>query len=568
MKIEEIRALDKENQLTMKMRHEYERKSVNKIKSKVWQSFSLVFDKRTDKLIKNYVRCHKCSNFCAYNGETTSKLLKHKCKDHGQPTINDFISNSSKISAHFSKNEITAIRDAAVEFIVKDIRPFYAVEGDGLQSLIKTIAKISRNHPNLSDTDIERLIPSRKVVRSRVDDKGIEAHEMIKTDLARAIETTGGFCCMIDLYSDRYKCNSYLGIVAKLNIIEENEIHQREYVLNLDTVKCDKKTGEEIRRELIRVLAKFDLTEKHMIENITWITDRGGNIRVALEDCERLNCFAHLINNLVEHMCKKIEPVNTLITNAASLVRYLKKSGLSIQDFKTALQSYCETRWNTVYYLLSSIVKNYNSILDVLARKEIITPTSNAIAKLTRLSKPDLTTIADFLETFTLISVNVQGSKFATLHTVWPFFNKIEKHLAPNPVDSANVKLMKAKGLEYISKNLNAFRPKMIHKVAVFLHPAAKQLNCASEQDREQIIEHVRRMLPNNEIERVVSEVSNRNLSESNRSRSLNASTSFFEEFINRTNESSDDLPLQLEPNDTSNEINNYIGLEVSIVSR
>lgn len=447
MKIDEILVLDKANQLTMKTKHEYEDKNANKIKSKVWQSFFLIIDKTSDKLIKNYVRCQKCSKFCAYNGETTSKLLKHKCRNLAQPTIQSFLSPPLK-SAQFSKSEIDTIRDAAAEFVVKDIRPFYAVEGQGLRNLIKSINNVSRKHQNLSDADIEYLIPSRKVVRNHVDDKAIKAQEIIKKDLARAIDTTGGFCCMIDLYTDRLKSNSYLGMVANLNFIEGEEIHKRRYVINLDLMNYDKKTNEEVRQDLIRVMSKFDLTEKDMIENITWITDRGGNIRVALEKCERLNCFAHLINNLVEYMCKKITYVKDLVSNAASLVRYLKKSGLSLKEIRNSLQSYCETRWNTVYYLLSCIVNNYTSILNVLARKETITPSSNATDKLTCLSKSDMVTIAEFLKLFTSISVHVQGDKYETLHTVWPYFHTIDKYLALSQHDSPIVKLMKAKGQE------------------------------------------------------------------------------------------------------------------------
>lgn len=151
------------------------------------------------------------------------------------------------------------------------------------------------------------------------------------------------------------------------------------------------------------------------------------------------------------------------------------------------------------------------------------------------------------------------------LHTVWPFFNTIEKHLALNTLDSPNVASMKAKGREYFRKNLSDFQPEMIHKVAVFLHPGLKQLHCALEHEREEIIEHVKSMLPNSEIEQVISEVPNRNLNEPNRSGSLNESISFFEEFIHRTNERSD---FKLQSNDTSNEINNYIRLEVSMVSQ
>lgn len=183
------------------------------------------------------MKCLKCTKFMPYNGVTTSKLLSHNCQNDKQPKINNFLTTAR--SVNFSKQEIDEIKEAASEFVVNEIRPFYAVEGQGLRKFLRTIVKISKRHPNLNEADIDRLLPSRKVVQRHVFNKSIKMKELIKNDFKRAIESVGGFCCTIDIYSDKYKCNSYLGMTAKLNIINGEEIEQKEYIVTKFTSKCN-----------------------------------------------------------------------------------------------------------------------------------------------------------------------------------------------------------------------------------------------------------------------------------------------------------------------------------------
>lgn len=488
-----------------------------------------------------------------YNGTTTSKLLSHACQIDKQPRINDFLSSSTSNAspASFSREEIDEIREAASQFVVNDIRPFYAVEGEGLRNFLKAIVKVSKRHPNMSEADIDRLLPSRRVIKRYVYNKSIEMKKIIKNDFKRAIESVGGFCVTLDLYSDKYKCNNYLGITAKMNILSGDEIEQKEYVINLDAIYSTKKTGQVVREEIIKVLNQFDLTENHMRENITWITDREGNIRVALEKCVRINCFAHLLNNVVEHMCKEIVTVKKLVSDAASLVRYLKKAGLTNQNLSGALQSYCETRWNTVFYLFRSIIINYNSIFTILSEREKLKP--SVTDKLTCLPKTDLAAIADFLELFSEITVHVQGEKYETIHTVWPYFHAIEKHLVLSHFDSPIVRLMKIKGREYITLNITKFCPTMVHRKAVFLHPALKHLNCGTEMEKEEIINHMKSLIPNDVGRNITTNV------ESIETATRKRSTLIFGDFLKP--------PIQdIESNTSSNEVERYVAFETFTV--
>lgn len=120
------------------------------------------------------------------------------------------------------------------------------------------------------------------------------------------------------------------------------------------------KTADVLYDEIKEQLNSFNVTEIDLIEKVTFITDRGTNIKSALESrgVNRLSCFAHLVNNLVGKMCK-VNIVKQQITYAARLFKYMKISGLNVQ-LKRTLKSFCTTRWNTVYDLFKSVYENYS----------------------------------------------------------------------------------------------------------------------------------------------------------------------------------------------------------------
>lgn len=94
------------------------------------------------------------------------------------------------------------------------------------------------------------------------------------------------------------------------------------------------------------------------------------NIRYAMSDEEILQflCYCHLINNLVCKMLQ-IEDVKNIISKASELVKYVKTAGLCAQ-LETTLKAHCSTRWNSVFVMFDSIIKNYLKILQILGDKQ------------------------------------------------------------------------------------------------------------------------------------------------------------------------------------------------------
>lgn len=188
-----------------------------------WLSLSRVFGKHSCSFSRKGIIKRFEISLSPQNARNLWAIMALQRRDSGDTNAKKF-----KLSYHFwqvveriYRNMICidAVRDAATEFIVRDIRPFYALEGEGLQNLLKTMIHVGKKYPRLALDYIKRLIPSRFTMRRHTDKKTIDAIKMIKTDLAKSIQSVGGFSCTLDLYSHRYRCNTYLCITARLNII-------------------------------------------------------------------------------------------------------------------------------------------------------------------------------------------------------------------------------------------------------------------------------------------------------------------------------------------------------------
>lgn len=466
-----------------------EQRSKRRHSSDVWEKFKII--KYNDLCVPNFVFCTKCEAFCSYNGSTTTRLIAHKCiVDVNQNSIDNiegFEVEPKKPKIKFTQDDLKIVRNAASKFIVKDLRPFYAIEGEGLISLIQSILKVSQNYPNIGPNDLTTLLPSRNTLRSHVENSVKQIKEKIKNELQKALKFPGEFSISVDLWKDNYRGNTYAGIISHLNIEENKRFIRKSFVCCVKEVPELTKTNMCIKTHIENVFESYGVPPETFKKRVKRISDRGKNVLIALtkEGETRLNCYAHLINNLVGCMCK-IDSVSQIVKNASALVKFMKSSGANSQLPHT-LKSYVTTRWNTVYYLLKSINQNYDEIHGLLTQKEIETKQHKYRIKLTCINQCDISVIINFLEIFTKLTLQLEGQKKITLHNVWPSFDLIKSHLSDdmqNEEESDILLDMKKKGREYFTTNLGDFLPHDEHKLACFLHPLMKGLSFAGIADK------------------------------------------------------------------------------------
>ena len=155
-----------------------------------------------------------------------------------------------------------------------------------------------------------------------------------------------------------------------------------------------KKTGDNIKAAISSALE--DLGINIASDQITFTTDRGSNMIAALRSEERLDCVAHILNTVQRNAfdAKKgcLAEITELLSAVKGLVRYFKKTGLQTLLPK-ALQQSCDSRWNSIYFMLDSVAGQYDEIQLVLLQHA-----SQELRRLVAVDRELLTELLPFLK--------------------------------------------------------------------------------------------------------------------------------------------------------------------------
>lgn len=180
--------------------------------------------------------------------------------------------------------------------------------------------------------------------------------------ISAAVSKWGG-AISIDGWLDKTKKTSFFGMTA--HFIEEypDRFELNDRILCTREMDAETKDGPYIKSQIKEHLKSFNLYSFR--KNFVFVSDRGTNMVSALKHFESLHCFAHMLNNTVQHM---LELMNEDLTPVKALVKYFKVTGLNCELDET-LKSYVKTRWNSVYYMLKSVIQNWDRIQDILISK-------------------------------------------------------------------------------------------------------------------------------------------------------------------------------------------------------
>lgn len=459
--------------------------------SNVWEIFHLIFIKESGRQVPSVNWCTSCREVVfnlAHDGGT-NYLRRHKC--HKSHQITSYMPPKKKQKLNETYDNL--LRNACVDFVAKDIRPFKAIEGSGLKELLGAVSEITKKYPMITKDDLNRFLPTERTVRKDLNERALMIRKYISQLFLLAIANVGGFSCTTDMWTDNFQHEKYICFTAHMNFYEKDEFISENFVFYVDVMDSLFCTAEKIQTKIYDVFAEFGVSKLDVINKIIFTTDRGSNIKSALKPpFKRIFCTAHYISNLVGSMCK-IDEVVLIVKNAAKLVKYLKRSGLNSNKEMagSSVKSYCKTRWNTVHDMLKSIVLNYSKIINILQLKESEDKSkrTKVLDKLLCLSREKMENIVDFLEFFKKITQDIEYEQKPIIHRIWPLFVRIDSYLERQDVDSNLIAKMKEAGQKYVQlpENINDMRPSMELKLTVFLHPLMKGIKFASEIEKNYI---------------------------------------------------------------------------------
>lgn len=223
-----------------------------------------------------------------------------------------------------------------VKFVCQDLRPFKIVQGEGFLEMADALIRVgARFGENLKARDV---FPHPTTISKEVS----QVAEVHRRDFKkRAMESAKqGIGISLDIWTDKVRKHSYVNI--NMHYVDDEMV--REHTVCVKPFEEPSKTGDNILKEISGILKCFGL---NLHDDITFVTDRGSNIKSALREYVRLDCAAHMVNSIVSKMLRDARNPELEVTlkEARSLVTYAKRSEVQCRLTKT-LKAECLTRWN------------------------------------------------------------------------------------------------------------------------------------------------------------------------------------------------------------------------------
>lgn len=455
------------------------RAPTSKKRSDVWKSLNEIFDEKGDKLV-NFVACSYCSTALRYDSKKLgNNHLKSHIDNHQTTTsINRFLKKEKEISSADRRN----VLESFIDFVTLDLRPYNSVNGNGMVRLLQTFMKLGSIYGCLDREAIQRILPSVPTISRNIESMANQKKGALRDELKTILLNGQTIAITLDLWQDKYKRISYLGMTSHYCIESNNTTALNENIICMKPLEPGiTKDANFLRQQIQNKLE--DLHIYDFIDKITFVTDRGSNIRKALSQMQRLNCFPHFLNNIVKVACQ-IDVVKCIIDRCKSLVRYFKITGLN-NRLPTALISGCETRFNYIHFTFKSILTNWDKVDEILRGL-------NEIGRLECIAYSELKALSEYLAEFDEWTRLASASKKASLYTVWIGIHAILQHTRISENDHPIVTLMKVKAFNYIKEK---FVLTKLHRFATFLHPVYKTLKFASIEQIRQTHEELRREL-------------------------------------------------------------------------
>lgn len=395
----------------------------------------------------------------------TSNALAHAKKHETTQNIVTVDKFMLKRKATISAIDKAKLINAGVDMVSKDLRPFASIQGEGMIDFSHTLWNLGAKYGAVSNDEMIDIMPCPQAIGKNVRIKAKVKKDQMHGLLLKAVEYSPFIAITCDVWQDNYKRISYLGVTAHFY---SEDLKLCDQVIALKPLDWNKKKDHAFIKQTVR-----DVIETCKIpfdkNKIIFITDRGSNMKKALKDFIRLNCFPHFVNNVAKESCK-IDIIKNNIAACGDLVRFMKISGHNNQ-LEKSLKSSSPTRFNSVLATVDSIIENWDQL-------EIILMQENETERLDKIDKTVLLQMKSFLQPLKQWSDFTESSHKSSLYAVWLGIDSLIKHCTVKDGDEHIITLMKTKALCYIEKR---FELHSFHRISTFLHPNYKNLRFASE---------------------------------------------------------------------------------------
>ncbi|KAK3912065.1 Transposable element Hobo transposase [Frankliniella fusca] len=232
--------------------------------------------------------------------------------------------------------------------------------------------------------DVQELMPHPGAVVTRIDTRAQSKREILVPRVKKAI-AEGRCQASTDMWTDDDQKRHFIAITVTLADEEGGSSDTFDLVVAKFPTSM-KSTGINIRNAMFRSMNEIGFTAEEF-EAIEWVTDRGANIKKALEDLSREDCAAHLINTVVRSaftipyyevrglaMAVASEATTALLETAEEAVKVVRSADpglalpprLDLKKLKQNLQLPNRTFHGNYSSMLKSLATHKKNVLTVL----------------------------------------------------------------------------------------------------------------------------------------------------------------------------------------------------------
>lgn len=161
----------------------------------------------------------------------------------------------------------------AAKFVCLNLRPFNSVECLGFHEIVMAGVKLGQKYPTLTKDDLARNIPGRKAVTDMVTADALHSKKYITCAFREAI-TLGGLGCTLDLWTDKYKHNTYMAMTANFCVVQDEKIVQKRFVFYMGNITDIVKSKQVIKSRIIDVFGDFEISDEEIKTCVVFTTDR------------------------------------------------------------------------------------------------------------------------------------------------------------------------------------------------------------------------------------------------------------------------------------------------------
>ncbi|KAL2091651.1 hypothetical protein ACEWY4_013914 [Coilia grayii] len=453
-------------------------------KSDIWKQFSVVCDKEGKELD---FMSDKCEKVLVYSGHKsgTSGLRRHTCSV--VPGQSKLLFKSKQLLPTHIKQETA---EKCMDVCCLDIRPYDLVAGKGFSDILQHFVNVAAKYGKF---DVNDILPHPTTVSRHVEGRAQALRASVAAEIKPIIETYG---CAIttDIWTEDYhKCSFISGTIHYTN----NNFDLISRVLFAAPFETGvSKTGENIRILLFQKLCEFGIDTSLLSDRVVFVTDRGANIVAALRGYNRLNCNAHILNVTLSSafapaVLAETTELSELLSNAKKLVKYFKHSGLQ-NSLKKSLKQSIETRWNSNYDMLDSILQQHEEIATLLL-------SNDQYERIAQINANTLRTVVAFLKLFKDATNDLESSTIPSASLPLPWSVTLIEHcqaasLEPLLSEVSNVCASRLEELMGTS-DTSAFPLHMMYRIATLLTPKMRLLRMLPLDARDDVVKGAKEII-------------------------------------------------------------------------